>query len=365
MTDMLAVRAGSATGGLTVERIPVPRPGPQDVLVRVAAAGLAPGITKLLAHGKFRHLPTTPGHEIAGTVTELGDEVDPALAGRRVRVHATLTCRSCRYCRTDREQMCAETGMIGHAAFGTGTLDLYRRYHDGGLAEYVRVPHWMLDPLPDSVSFDVAAKVHDFGNAMRALRCAELPLGATIVITAATGTMGTATARLARSFGVARLILVGRSAERLAAVGKLSGLPPVDTVALDDLGDWADSGALTRRILDLAPDGADAVLDYLPGGAGSGQAAAALATGGTLVHMGGNRETFPMSLGELMHGCKRVVGTRNCTRTDTDAVLDLLRTGALEAEDLITHHFSLTDIDTAIAALHNRSEPIWMAVVHP
>ena len=83
-----------------------------------------------------------------------------------------------------------------------------------------------------------------------------LPLGGTLVITAATGTMGTATIKLASFFGAGRLILVGRSAERLEAVRPLAGSLPVETVALEDLGsDWAttqeahptDTGDRPRR----------------------------------------------------------------------------------------------------------------------
>lgn len=242
----------------------------------------------LLAHGAFKHLPTTVGHEVAGTVEAAGVDADKTLMGKRVRVHPTLSCRACAHCRTDREQMCAESAMIGHAAFGSGPLELYGRYHDGGLAEYVRVPHWLVDVLPDNVSFDVAAKVHDCGTVVRALTQAAVPLGGTLVVTAATGAMGAmgaATIRLAPFFGVGRLILVGRSPERLDAVRELATLP-TETVALTDLGDWTTAQGLTRRLRELGPT--DAVLDYVPEGPAGIQALGALATGGALVHVGGN-----------------------------------------------------------------------------
>ncbi|MQY06604.1 alcohol dehydrogenase catalytic domain-containing protein [Actinomadura macrotermitis] len=365
MTPMLAARAHERTGPLRLERIAVPEPGPHDVLVEVKAAGLAPSLPKLLARGAFRHLPAVPGHEIAGTVVRAGAEVDAALAGARVRVHAVLACRTCRFCRSDREQMCPSAAMIGHGAHGNGPMPLYERYHDGGLAEYVRVPSWLVDVLPAGVGFDVGAKVHDLGNAVRALKCAALPPGGTLVITAATGTMGTAAVRLAPFFGAGRLVLVGRSAERLDPVRALSSLP-AETVALDELGaGWESGHGLTARLRELAPEGADAVLDFLPQGAGTAQATAALATGGTLVHMGGNRSPFPYSARDLQHRCWRVVGTRGCTRTDTAAALDLLGSGALRADDLITHRYALADVNDALAAMDRRAEPIWMAVVRP
>ncbi|WP_405728497.1 alcohol dehydrogenase catalytic domain-containing protein [Streptomyces sp. NBC_01537] len=366
MTAMLAARAQKGSDALHLHKIAIPEPGPQDVLIQVASAGLAPGMMSLLAMGAFKHLPTTLGHEAAGTVAAVGSEVDGIETGTRVRVHPNLNCRTCGYCRSDRDMMCPQQAMIGHAAFGDVPMPLYDRYHDGGLAEYIRVPHWLVDPLPDTVSFDVGAKVHDLANAVRALKCADLPLGATLVVTAATGTMGTATIKLARHYGVARLILVGRSAERLAAVRPLAGDVSTDIVALEELpANWAKDGGLTRALRTLAPQGADAVLDYVPDGPASAQALAALATGGTLVHMGGSRSPLMLPLAAVMVNCWRFVGTRACTRTDAREVLTLLAQNALDVEELITHRYPLARADEAVAALQSRTEPIWMAVVNP
>jgi threonine dehydrogenase-like Zn-dependent dehydrogenase len=382
---MLAARAHAGRDDLVLEHVPVPEPGPQDVLVKVAAAGLAPGMMRLLRGGAFRHLPTVLGHEAAGTVAAVGADVGAAAGatagaaageatgqatgpavGDRVRVHPNLGCRDCAYCRTDREQMCAQQAMIGHAAFSRVPMPLYERYHDGALAEYIRVPHWLLDPLPENVGFEVGAKVHDLANAVRALKLAGLPLGGTLVITAATGTMGTAAVRLAAHFGVSRLVLVARSRERLSAVRHLAGSVAVDVLALEDLpADWPGTGGLTGELRRLLPRGADAVLDFIPDGPATWQAMAALATGGSLVHMGGNRTSPPFPAAVIMGNCWRLIGTRACTRSDARQVLDLLATGALRADDLITHRFPLARAADAVAALEARTEPIWMAVVTP
>ncbi|WP_113705119.1 zinc-dependent alcohol dehydrogenase [Nonomuraea lactucae] len=358
MTTMLAARANPDSLTVALEKIEIPQPGPHDVLIKVASAGLAPGMITLLAHGAFKHLPTTLGHEAAGTIAAVGADVPGLAEGERVRIHPNLTCRSCVYCRTDREQMCAQQAMIGHAGFGTGPMPLYERYHDGGLAEYIRVPYWLVDPIPDHVSFDVGAKVHDLANAVRALKTAGPLFGGTIVVTAATGTMGTATIKLAHLFGASRLILVGRSAERLEAVRRLSAIP-TEAVAMEEGGD------LTATLRQLAPSGVDAVVDYLPTGPGIWQATAALATGGTLVHMGGNYVPPPIPIGVIMANCWRIIGTRSCTRTDALQVLDLLDAGTLTADELITHRFPLADLGEALAVMRDRSKPIWMGVVNP
>ncbi|MEV4516315.1 alcohol dehydrogenase catalytic domain-containing protein [Dactylosporangium sp. NPDC049525] len=366
MTEMLALRADQGSTAPKLTKISMPEPGPLDVVVKVSAAGMAPGMMALLAQGAFRHLPTTLGHEAAGVIAAIGTDVPAWSIGQRVRVHPNLNCRDCAYCRSDRDMMCPQQAMIGHAAFGVVDMPLYAAYHDGGLAEYVRVPHWLIDPVPDGVTLDVAAKVHDLANAVRAFKCAALPPASTVVITAATGTMGTSAVKLAPFFGVSRLILVGRSAERLEAVKGLAGHTPTETIALEELhDDWPAAQGLTRGLRRFAPDGADAVLDFIPDGAATSQAAAALTTGGSLVHMGANRVPLALPMIAVMVNCWRIIGTRACTRNDALEVLNLLGSGALDVEDLITHRFPLAQAPEAVAAVQNRVDPIWMAVVNP
>ena len=367
MTTMLAVRAAHrGADALALENIPVPEPGPLDVVVKVASAGLVPGMMRLLAKGSIKHLPTTLGHEAAGTVSAIGEQVTDVSVGDRVRVHPNFNCRNCVYCRSDRDMMCAQQSMLGHAAFGNKVTPLYDEYHDGGLAEYVRVPHWLIDKLPDSVNFDVGAKVHDLANAVRAIKCADLPAAATVIVTAATGTMGTATIKLAASYGIAELILVGRDPGRTRDVARLAGGVPTSVVATDELpADWSSTGGLTERLRELAPGGAHAVIDYVPSGPTTEQAMAALATGGTVAHMGSNSTPFTLTPDAMMRRCWRFVGTRACTRNDVREVLALLESGLLNIDELITHRYPLADALKAIDAMQNRTEPMWMTVVNP
>lgn len=365
-TTMTAARVDRGSTEVALEQVPVPELAPIDVLVRVASAGLAPGMMALLARGAFRHLPTTLGHEAAGTVAAVGEQVSEVQVGDRVRVHPNLACGACHYCRTDREMMCREQALMGHAAFGEGAKAFYADYHDGALAEYVRIPARLTDRLPDGVSFDVGARVHDLANAVRALKCAQLAPGSTLVVTAATGAMGTATIKLAAHFGVARLILVSRSGVRLKAAAALAGELPVETVALEELPDgWESSGGLTRALRALVPQGPEAVVDYVPEGPAGVQAMAAMAVGGTFVHMGANTMPCPLPLIATMANCWRLVGTRGNTRDDVREVLRLLAGGALQVDELITHRFPLQEVGRAIEAMQSRQEPIWMAVVHP
>ena len=364
-STMKALRANPGDKKPAVQQINVPDVGDQDVLIRVASAGFAPGMLTLLEMGRLNHLPMILGHEAAGTVAAVGAAVSAFKVGDRVRLHPTMSCGRCIYCVTDREQMCDHAAVIGFVAFGSQPASGYERYRDGGLAEYVRVPQSQVDRLPDNINFDVGAKLHDFANAFRTLKVADLPPAATVVILAPSGTMGVATIRLARHFGIARLVLVGRRAERLEALRSLTDIE-TDIVAADRIGEgWAESKALARSVAQLLPQGADAVIDYVPHGADYWQALSGLAVGGTLVHMGGNPTVLPVPMIALLQKCWRVVGTRNHTRADVRQVFDLFAAGQLHADDLITHKFPFAQVEEALAFFRARPKPIWMGVINP
>jgi threonine dehydrogenase-like Zn-dependent dehydrogenase len=170
---------------------------------------------------------------------------------------------------------------------------------------------------------------------------------------------------MAREFGIGRLIAVARSGERLE---QIKALDPdlVDTIALDDLDrSWGKEGGLTHKIRELAPAGADVVIDFLPEGPGTWQAIAAMKMGGTAVIMGANPSPPPFPTLLLMINCWKIVGTRSCTRSDADEVARWLESGRLTIDDLITHRFRLDEIADAVTAVRERAEPTWMVVVNP
>jgi threonine dehydrogenase-like Zn-dependent dehydrogenase len=310
-------------------------------------------------------LPQTPGNEAAGAVAALGAGVTEFAVGDRVRLHPNLTCRRCEYCLGDREQLCQTCSMIGHGAFGPKARPLYDRYHDGALAEYVLAPAWAVDPLPETISFDAAAKIHDVSTALRALKLADPAVGATVVWTAATGSIGPAAVRLAPLFGIGRLILVARSEDRLAQVRALAP-DLVETLGLDGLDeDWEDAGGLTGALRELAPDGVDAVMDFLPEGAATPQSIAALKPAGTAVVVGGNTIAPLAASIPLTLNCWRIIGNRNGTREDARQVTAWMASGELQIDDLITHRFPLREVNAAAAIVRQRAEPAWMTLVQP
>ncbi|MFT4229464.1 MAG: alcohol dehydrogenase catalytic domain-containing protein [Microbacterium sp.] len=358
---MLASQVVDKDGQLRISEVPDPVAGPGEAVVAVEAAGLAPGAFNLLRMGAVPILPTTFGHEIAGTVLSVGDASRSDLLGRRVRVHPLLSCGVCDYCTTDREMMCAQNAMIGHAVFGPEALPRYSRYHDGGLAQQVLVPVDNLDILPDQVDFELGAKAHDFANAVRALTLAETGPRSVIVVTAATGAMGVATIAIAREFGVRQVIAVGRDGDRLAQVAALDP----ELVTPVTLGEEDTAQSVAGRIRAVVPAGADAAIDYFPGGKGTSFIFGGLRAGSRIVHMGVNPEPFTIPPAAFSIHCISFIGTRNGTRRDAHDALRLLAADPERYRRLITHRLALDEVHLARDNFSSRAEPMWMAVVEP
>lgn len=362
---MQALRSKSRTSGLKLEETEIPKPGPSDVLIKVVSAGISPGTIKMIEAGKTR-VPSTVGHEVAGTIESMGIDaasISELKVGDCVRLHPNLACRACLHCDAGQDSTCEKVALIGFSNFGIES-ELYDQYHNGGLAEYVRAPHYLVDKIPDCISFEVAAKVHDLATASRALKLADLRKMSTIVLTAPTGAMGTLTLRLAAIYSVRHIILVGRSRERLEQVRSLTSVK-TSVLALEPSDGFDPRTAnLVGELKKLAPEGIDAIIDYFPAGNILDKVIPALRTGGTLVHMGGNSAALLMPLMVIMVNGWKVTGGRANTRLDVHECLEWLSTKQIEIEDLFTHKFKLSEIDQALDLLVTRKEPAWLSVVN-
>ena len=162
------MRVAELTGNRTLRLGERPVPGVPGgwTVVRVAAAGVCGTELHFLEglldpRGETRVL----GHEVAGTVC------GPGVRGQRAAIYNVLNCRTCRYCRSDRDRLCERSqGMIGFTV-------------DGGFAEYVALPEANLVPLPESVTFEAGAVLACSGmTAVHAVRVAGIGIAEPVVV---------------------------------------------------------------------------------------------------------------------------------------------------------------------------------------
>lgn len=351
---MLAVRV-HGPGDLRVERVPRPSPGAGDVLLKVLAAGVCATDRKIVARGQAdESRPLVPGHEI---VAEL---IEPNSTGRRRRVVVApnVGCGNCWQCRRGSPNYCLE-----NRAFGI--------HFDGGMAEYLLVPPGavaaghLLD-IPDELSDVDAALVEPLACCVESLAACELTQGESVLIIGG-GVMGRLHVTLAKEMGAGTVAFIDRHEERLRHARQLGA----DVTILAEGTDTDAAVALAWDAADLqsdlyapfsygaaaapnsAADGFDVVIVTI------GQAAAVragqrhLASGGRLNVFGG----LPKSEGELTldgnalhYRNQSVLGTTGASMSSLRQAIDLLATGGLVTDGLISAVYPLAEAPAAFAA---------------
>jgi threonine dehydrogenase-like Zn-dependent dehydrogenase len=204
------VITGPGEGG--VQDVEPPVAGPGEVVVAVERAGVC-GTDLEFFSGEMAYLhtgqaayPIRIGHEWCGMVVDTGPGVDPGWLGRRVTGDTMLGCGHCARCRSGRQHLCADRFEIG-----------IRHGWPGALAELLRVPETALLPLPDGVDATLGALVEPGGNALRAVRAANVAPGERLLVLGP-GTIGLLTALIAEAQG-AEVHVLGETVDIPRALG--------------------------------------------------------------------------------------------------------------------------------------------------
>jgi D-arabinose 1-dehydrogenase-like Zn-dependent alcohol dehydrogenase len=342
---MRAARFHGAGRPLAAEAVPRPEPGPGEVLLQVGAAGVCGSDVHFAIEGSpVGFVPITLGHEVAGTVAELGPGVDGPRVGARMVVNALLTDGTCPQCLAGRAEICASRTLVGV-------------HRDGGLAEFVAVPARALLPLPDDVPFDVGAIVTDaVATPFHALTdVARVRSGEAVAIVGAGG-LGLHAVQIARLQGASPVIAVDPRASqrtRAAEVGADLVLEPGPEAAEAVLA--ATGGA-----------GVDVAAEFVGRQESTAAAAELLRPGGRLVVAGIGAE--PIVLPPPTVFVRRelqVLGTYAFTTASIRSVLGLVTAGRLDLSGSITHRFPLEEADKALQTLHQKLGEPQRVVVLP
>ena len=305
---MRAVRFHGVGRPLAVEDVDRPRPGPGDVLIDVAAAGVC-GTELHFLDGLLTpaRTPITLGHEVAGVVAEVGEAVEDVAVGDRVAVHYLHACGACRWCRIGDDHLC--DAPLGFLAFVT----------DGGFAEQVVVPASATVPVPDGLDLPAAAVLCCSGTtALHAVDMAGVVAGATAVVYG-TGGVGLALVQVLKEAG-ARPIAVARNPERLALARELGAETTVNA-ATEDV-----AVAIREATGGL---GADVVFELVGTRETSAAALASLGKRGTLVYVGYSFDRVEIDPLSLVVPEQRIVTSVGNRRSELVEALDLAVRGRL------------------------------------
>ena len=327
---------------VSIDEVPVPEPGPGQVLVRIKACGVCASdlhvVQGVTPHGPS--LPQTLGHEPAGVVAALGDGVEGWLPGDRVAFQMVRTCGTCAYCQIGRGSLCERLSIPGVDA-------------DGAQAEYALAEQRFLTPLPGSIPFDQAAILTDaVATPYHALKRGGVGEGVVAAI-----------------FGLGGL---GMHAVQLA---KMTGCSVIgvdlDPVNLERAHEWgadevvdASDGRPARRIKELTGGGADRSFEFVGSNDSVDQAVKCLAPGGRATIVGLTPEPMRL-LPEALFVSQELelVGSFGSTGSDLNELIDLVDAGRLDLSRSITHTFDIEQFPRALELLESREEhPIRMVV---
>ena len=295
---------------LSVADLPVPRPGPGEALVRVAACGFCHH-DRLVMSGTLRRgvrPGVVLGHEIAGVVEEVGSEVDRIRSGDRVVSLLTNACGHCDRCNAGRQHRCRNGEGIGHG-------------RNGGFAEYVTVSQHALMRLPDTLDLTSASLLAcPAGVALQALLAVEVSAGETVVVTGAGGGLGVHAVQLATALG-ARTLAVTSSPRKAQALADYGADEVIEAGELD----------FAEIVMALTADeGADTVIDTV-GAATLRSSVRSLAQYGRLALLGevGGEGSLRGVIPEIVFRDARITGVSGVSRGALEQAIALTAEGKL------------------------------------
>ncbi|HET6812593.1 MAG TPA: alcohol dehydrogenase catalytic domain-containing protein [Actinomycetota bacterium] len=326
-----------------VRQVPEPVPGPGEVLVEVAAAGICGSDLEVLDGRRpaaYVDYPVVPGHEWAGRVLAAGPGVKDVGPGDPVVAEGLRACGVCDRCGEGRTNICtaayAETGFT----------------HPGALAERLLVPAGLLHRLPANRPVEPAALLEPAACVASGLLEAGMPLPGSRVAVVGDGPLGLLALLLLRTAAPAELVLVGARPAR-SAFGPGCGATQVVAAT-----DRAALAGLAGRF-DMAVEASNAP-------AGSATAVSLLRRGGSAVLLGISGAQQPVidpdtvTLNQL-----RLQGGFAASRNAWHWVVRLYSEGILDPAPLVTHHFPLEEVEGAFAALTASDGGAVKILVHP
>jgi L-iditol 2-dehydrogenase len=305
---------------IRIEEMPVPPIGPGEILVRVESSGICG--SDVMEWYRIKKAPLVLGHEIAGSIEKVGADVDRFIPGQRVSVAHHVPCEECRYCLDGKYSLC----------------DTLRttNFDPGGFAEFVRVPEINVEKgtflIPDGLSSDAAAFIEPLACVVRGMHTARFREGDDVLVLGS-GISGLLFIKLLRAKGAGRIVATDIDPFRLEAARRMGADAAVDAkeAAPERLRELNGG-----RLFDLAVTCAG-VEPVVP------QAVRSVDRGGTVLLFAplapGVEITMPFF--DIWRDQLTIVSTYAGPPSDSREAMDLLASGEIEVEDMITHRLPL------------------------
>ena len=334
---------------LEVTDLEGPKPGPEELLIRVAACGICGSDVHGYDGSTGRRIPPiVMGHEAAGTVVAVGSAVDGFSTGDRVTFDSTVYCGLCDFCRAGDVNLCNDRQVIGVSC------GEYRRA--GAFAEYLTVPARVAYHLPDELSFPEAAMLEAVSVALHGVKVAEMKGNETVLVIGA-GMIGLLLLQSARS----------RSVESMRVF--VSDVDPTRLKLASNMGAeetfLASGSNLTEEIMKRTKGrGVDIVLEAVGHNETIATAIDCVRKGGTVVLVGNISPQVNLPLQKVVSRQIRLQGSCASAGEYPEA-MKLMAAGKINVASLITAVAPLADGPSWFERLHSREPNLMKIILDP
>ena len=309
-----------------VNEVPVPTPGPGQVLLKNLHLGVCASDQQIY-HGKHKYcaMPVVMGHEVSAVVAGLGEGVTGYALGDRVVIQPQLVCGECYPCSIGRFNVCEHLKVIGVHA-------------DGCACEYIAVPAWNLHKLPDAVSDVDAALVEPLAVGFGSARRAGDLRGANVAVIGA-GIIGNFAAQAAKALGAEKVLISDVVPVKLAAAEQVGIDYPMDASKMSLKEGIEKYFGSFRK--------ADVIIDCAASAGSFASALEAARRSSVVVFTGNYKAPVEFDVPVIQRSEVSLVGHMMYVREDfTDAIQGLAE-GKIKTEGLVRQRFSLDEYEKA------------------
>jgi L-iditol 2-dehydrogenase len=316
-----------------LEEIPKPKIDHGELLVKVMASGICG--SDVMEWYRIKKAPLVLGHEIAGEIVEVGEDVDRYKKGQRVFVTHHVPCESCVYCANENETDC-------HTLNTT-------KFYPGGFSEYLRVPKINVEKgtlvLPDEIFYDEGTFVEPLGCVVRGQRKARIGRGQTVLVLGS-GLAGLLHIQLAKAHGADKVIATDLNPFRMKMAKKLGADYVFDAREnIPEKVKEVNEGRLADRVIICAA--AVPVLD---------QAINSVDRGGTILLFAmfdpnSNLNTPVKNLWGIT-----ITSSYAAVKCDLEEAIQLLKEKKINVKDMITHRLGLAETGLGFQLVANAKD---------
>ena len=343
----------TSPGKFEIRQVPVPVPGPGEVLCRiraVAICGSDPEIIRGDLAGTWPPAyPFTPGHEWSGEVAALGQDAVGFAVGDRVAGQAHKGCGICRNCLNGRYTICLNYGKpeTGHRHYGFISPGAYAQYNLYSIKS--------LSKMPGSVSFREGALVDTAGVTLHGMEQTGITAGGTVVVIGP-GPIGLIAMRFAKVLGAAKVIMVGRRS-RLESARKMGASAVVNFEKEDPV-------EAVRKA--TGGEGVDQAFECSGAEGTFAQAIRMLRKGGSVALLGvpNDKVLEKLPYKYIVHNELAIFGSRANPNVSWK-IVESIASGSLVVKDLVTHVFPLDEFAAALDTFVGRKEGAIKVVIEP